>query len=38
MALVLAARGAACVSAIARVAAADKLANGAYQVRPGGGA
>lgn len=35
MALVLAARGAECVSALGRVAAADKLANGAYHVRPG---
>ena len=34
MALVLAARGAVCVSALIRVAAVDKLANGAYQVGP----
>jgi hypothetical protein len=34
MALLLAARGSACVSALVRVAASDKLANGAYQVRP----
>ena len=34
MALVLAARGSLCVSALARVAAADKYAGGAYHVRP----
>lgn len=34
MALVLAARGTTCVAALARVAAVDKLANGAYHVRP----
>lgn len=34
MAPVLAARGDACVAALARVAAADKLASGAYCVRP----
>jgi phage N-6-adenine-methyltransferase len=34
MALVLAARGDLCVSALARVAAADKYAGGAYHVRP----
>jgi len=32
--MVLAARGAACVDALARVAAADKQASGAYHVRP----
>jgi hypothetical protein len=34
MALVLAARGAECTAALVRVAAADRLANGAYHVRP----
>jgi hypothetical protein len=32
--MLLAARGALCVAALARVAAADKLANGAYHVNP----
>jgi hypothetical protein len=35
MALVLAARGAVCAASLIRVATADKLANGAYRVRPG---
>jgi hypothetical protein len=34
--MLLAARGAACATALARVAAADKLAHGAYHVRPTG--
>lgn len=34
--MLLAARGTVCVAALARVAMADKLANGAYHVRPGG--
>jgi hypothetical protein len=34
MVLILAARGTPCVAALTRVAAADRLANGAYQVRP----
>lgn len=34
-AILLAARGATCVSALARVAAADPYAQGAYHIRPG---